>query len=44
VYFLRTGSIVGHRDAAALRGPAAREEAIETYLGGHGTPPIGASP
>ena len=34
VYFLRSGSIVGHRSAADLRGPAAREQAIETYLGG----------
>jgi branched-chain amino acid transport system ATP-binding protein len=43
VYFLRSGSIVGHRSAAALRGPEAREEAIETYLGGHGQTPVAAS-
>ncbi len=35
VYFLRNGSIVGHRDAADLRGASAREEAIDTYLGRH---------
>jgi branched-chain amino acid transport system ATP-binding protein len=33
VYFLRSGGIVGHRGAAELRGPAAREEAIASYLG-----------
>jgi branched-chain amino acid transport system ATP-binding protein len=33
VYFLRSGSIVGHRSAADLQGPAAREQAIESYLG-----------
>ena len=43
VYFLRSGSIVGHRSAAALRGPEAREEAIETYLGGQSRTPVAAS-
>jgi branched-chain amino acid transport system ATP-binding protein len=33
VYFLRSGGIVGHRSAIELRGPAAREEAIASYLG-----------
>ena len=33
VYFMRSGAIAGHRDAASLRGPTARAEAIETYLG-----------
>lgn len=40
VYFLRGGGIVGHRAAAALREPAARDEAIETYLGGESQTPV----
>jgi branched-chain amino acid transport system ATP-binding protein len=43
VYFLRSGSIVGHRGAAELRGPAARDEAITTYLGSHGESAIALS-
>ena len=43
VYFLRSGVIVGHRSAAALRGPEAREEAIETYLGGQSKPQVAVS-
>jgi branched-chain amino acid transport system ATP-binding protein len=43
VYFLRSGAIVGHRSATDLRGPEAREEAIETYLGGHSQTPAAAS-
>ena len=33
-YFLRNGSVVGHRDAIDLRCSSAREEVIKTYLGG----------
>jgi branched-chain amino acid transport system ATP-binding protein len=44
VYFLRSGGIVGHRAAAALRGPTARAEAIETYLGSHNQLPVTAPP
>jgi branched-chain amino acid transport system ATP-binding protein len=33
VHFLRGGCVVGTRDAAALREPAAMEEAIAAYLG-----------
>jgi branched-chain amino acid transport system ATP-binding protein len=33
VYFMRGGRIVNRQAAAALRSPAARQEAIDTYLG-----------
>ncbi|MDF0599134.1 ABC transporter ATP-binding protein [Psychromarinibacter sp. C21-152] len=37
VHFLRSGRIVGHQDAESLRDPAARQAAIDAYLGASAT-------